>query len=295
MLAVLSWVSTAKCASITAGLWWCKHRCTWPCLEVSLSSLVCLSVNLAVCLSVYLPICHSIKARQIISYEEYKIKKLLQDQSSQVFLNERIKDIYKDMSIKFIRSYQQIPVIGNLSSQLSKTDIGAKNHISVLALLVLVCVSSVYWLQVCVCEPSLPLCMLVWPQSLFMSVSTPLSPLDVYLSCYFALSLPSFSLILSPASALHRLGLRSFVRWRSAWLSCTCGQPRAHSKSEVPLIGMLDLPLSLSVITHFPFTPSPYFDSIFITACSLFCHLFSFLSSLSLLLTPSSHDVWGTR
>ncbi|KAM7385295.1 hypothetical protein PAMP_001383 [Pampus punctatissimus] len=30
----------------------------------------------------------------------------------------------------------------------------------------------------------------------------------------------------------RRLRLHSSIRWRSAWLSCTCGPPRAHSKSK---------------------------------------------------------------
>lgn len=41
-----------------------------------------------------------------------------------------------------------------------------------------------------------------------------------------------------------RLGLHSSIRWRSAWLNCTCGPPRALSKSKVTLITLFNLPLS---------------------------------------------------
>lgn len=39
-----------------------------------------------------------------------------------------------------------------------------------------------------------------------------------------------------------RLGLHSSFRWRSAWLSCTCGPWRTRSKLKVPLITMFNLP-----------------------------------------------------
>lgn len=101
---------------------------------------------------------------------------------------------------------------------------------------------------------------------------------------------------------LCRLGLHSSVRWRSAWLSCTCGPPRAHSKSKVALITVFNLPLSLnnslpvvflfflslrlalalSVITHFVFTPSPQLTYIYFNNLTLSQHQFSLcLFSLS--------------
>lgn len=49
-----------------------------------------------------------------------------------------------------------------------------------------------------------------------------------------------FPLLLVP---LRRLGLHSSVWWRSAWLSCTCGPPRAHSESKVALITVSNLPV----------------------------------------------------
>ena len=87
-----------------------------------------------------------------------------------------------------------------------------------------------------------------------------------------------------------RLGLHSSIRWRFAWLSCTCGPPRAHSKSKVALISMfnlspssslcvflssLRLALALSVITHFVFTPSPHLTYIYSINLTLSQHQFS--------------------
>ena len=97
-----------------------------------------------------------------------------------------------------------------------------------------------------------------------------------------ALSLsPPFICSLVP---LCRLGLHSSIRWRSAWLSCTCGPPRAHSKSKVALITMFNLPrslslsiilsLALSVITHFVFTPSFHLTCIFFNNLTLSQHQF---------------------
>lgn len=69
------------------------------------------------------------------------------------------------------------------------------------------------------------------------------------------------------------LGLQVFVRWRSAWLSCTCGPPGAHCKSMVkhlsscpisfcllsqsfPLFSPFAVTVCTSVSAHFVFTPS---------------------------------------
>lgn len=71
---------------------------------------------------------------------------------------------------------------------------------------------------------------LMWPLDLPMSISCALPPL---LIC--SVSSPSLS---------ADSGYTIQIRWRSAWLSCTCGPPRAHSKSKVTLITMFNLPLS---------------------------------------------------
>lgn len=87
-----------------------------------------------------------------------------------------------------------------------------------------------------------------------------------------------FFLVLVPVC---RLGLHSSIRWRSAWLSCTCGPPRTHSKSKVELITMFNLPLSIilslarSVITHFVFTPSLPLTYIYFHNLTLSQHQFS--------------------
>lgn len=100
----------------------------------------------------------------------------------------------------------------------------------------------------------------VWPLGLFMSiyyvVSSRYASMIVFcLPCRFLLL--SFISLTCP---LCRLGLHSSIRWRSAWLSCTCGPPRAHSKSKVALITKFNLPLNNSPV---PLTPS----------CSVsFCH-----------------------
>lgn len=78
----------------------------------------------------------------------------------------------------------------------------------------------------------------------------------VWSALSFSASLNSFFLVPIP---LCRLGFHSSVRWRLAWLSCTCGPPRAHSKSKVARINVnnlllshqLSLWLSLSPLTLF--------------------------------------------
>lgn len=111
----------------------------------------------------------------------------------------------------------------------------------------------------------------VWPLGLFMSIYYVVSSRyasaavfglpRLFLRLTFVLSLT--------CPSLCRLGLHSPVRWRSAWLSCTCGPPRAHSKSEVALITMFNLPPSLSIILSLsPFSLLPLTPS-----CSgSFCH-----------------------
>lgn len=100
----------------------------------------------------------------------------------------------------------------------------------------------------------------------------------VWSALSFTSSLNLFFLLLVP---LCRLELHSSIRWRSAWLSCTCGPPRTHSKSKVELITMFNLPLSiifslvLSVITHFVFTPSLPLTYIYFHNLTLSQHQFS--------------------
>lgn len=88
----------------------------------------------------------------------------------------------------------------------------------------------------------------------------------LWLCLVWPVSFCVFNLFLLSLVPLCRLGLHSSIRWRSAWLSCTCGPPRALSKSKVALITMVNLFLSVClaapVITHFVFTPSPHFTCI---------------------------------
>lgn len=83
----------------------------------------------------------------------------------------------------------------------------------------------------------------------------------------FALSLsPSLNLLFLVPVPLGGLRLPSSVRWRLAWLSCTCGPPRAHSKSKVALINMFHL------------LPSQQLSLwLFLSPLTLFSHLLSTL------------------
>lgn len=83
----------------------------------------------------------------------------------------------------------------------------------------------------------------------------------------FALSLsPSLNLLFLVPVPLEGLRLHSSVRWRRAWLSCTCGPPRAHSKSKVALINMFHLLPSQQLSLR-----------LFLSPLTLFSHLLSTL------------------
>lgn len=80
----------------------------------------------------------------------------------------------------------------------------------------------------------------------------------------FGLPLLRLHLFFLSLVPLLRLGLRTSIRWRSAWLSCTCGPLRAHFKLKVQLINMFNLPPLSPGFPPFLFLPLPCSGS--------FCH-----------------------
>lgn len=101
-------------------------------------------------------------------------------------------------------------------------------------------------------------------------------PFDINGPVYYVSSLRYLSVVVFglPLLRLHlfclslvpllRLGLRTSIRWRSAWLSCTCGPLRAHFKLKVQLINMFNLPPLSPGFPPFLFLPLPCSGS--------FCH-----------------------
>lgn len=142
--------------------------------------------------------------------------------------------------------------------------------------------------SVCACVPSCILCLTLRP--IYVNLLCCLVKICICGCVWLFLLLSSVLFLTVPPC---RLGLHSSIRWRFAWLSCTCGPPRAHSKSKVALISMfnlspssslcvflssLRLALALSVITHFVFTPSPHLTYIYSINLTLSQHQFSLLS-----------------
>lgn len=121
-----------------------------------------------------------------------------------------------------------------------------------------------------------------------------LSPqdIDLWLCLVCPVSFYVFNLFFLSLVPLCRLGLHCSIRWRSAWLSCTCGPPRAHSKSKVTLITMFNLPVLFCHNNSPPF--SLLLFPLTLSCSGFFCHhslCFHAFSSLYLYMTLSQHHI----